>query len=327
MLGSGDLTSGPAIQRLVRARPASISPIDEIGAWMQDGAARNASAFARTRRKAMLELYTSSKRNGIYLGRDSAGEEEMSSDYPIHSPCFSILGMSTEEAFFKGISEENLSDGYLNRLTMIHIPPVEERRRRMEAPEMPHELKIAFDAAFEAWSIRDPIGRRWFAKPELRPAFHVVPWADGAEAAYDNVWDRQQAFIKADPGSEGVIRRAAEQALKLAMIRAVSRDFKTPAITVEDVEFGAAIAFKSVNMLLDGIKRYMSGSDFEDACKAMLRHVEAAGAKGLTAVKLRRRSGVSKLKPNDFRDAVKHLTEMGDWRPVKENRGYRYFSL
>ena len=114
MLGSGDLTSGPAIQRLVRARPASISPIDEIGAWMQDGAARNASAFARTRRKAMLELYTSSKRNGIYLGRDSAGEEEMSSDYPIHSPCFSILGMSTEEAFFKGISEENLSDGYLN---------------------------------------------------------------------------------------------------------------------------------------------------------------------------------------------------------------------
>ena len=327
MLGAGDLTSGPAIQRLVRARAASISPIDEIGAWMQDGAVRNAAAFARTRRKALLELYTISKRGGIYLGRDSAGEKDMSSDTPIHSPCFSILGMSTEKAFFNGLTEENLSDGYLNRLTMIYIPPVEERRRRMEAPEMPHSLKMAFSDAFEKWSVKGSVARGAFEASAIAPRFHVVPYADGAEAACDNVWDRQQALIKADPGSEGVIRRAAEQALKLAMIRAVSRDFAAPAITVEDVAFGEAIVFKSIEMLLDGIKRYMSGSDFEEACKAMLHHVEAAGAKGLTAVKLRRRSGVSKLRPKEFDEAAKHLTDMGDWRPVKENRGVRYFSI
>ena len=285
MLGSGDLTSGPAIQRLVRARPASISPIDEIGAWMQDGSGRNAAAFARTRRKAMLELYTSSRRGSTYLGRDSAGEKDMSSDTPIHSPCFSILGMSTEEAFFKGLTEENLSDGTLNRLTVIHIPPVEERRRRMEAPEMPQDLKMAFDAAFEAWSIRDPIGRTGFARPEVKPVFHVVPYAGAAaEAAFDSVWHQQQALIKDDRNNENLYKRMAEQTLKLAMIRAVSRDFANPAVTVEDVAFGKAIVWTSTKMLREGLKRYMSGSDFEDACKTMLRHVEDAGQGGLPRI-------------------------------------------
>jgi hypothetical protein len=37
LLGSGDVSSDAAIERLVRQRPACLLPMDEIGSWLQEG--------------------------------------------------------------------------------------------------------------------------------------------------------------------------------------------------------------------------------------------------------------------------------------------------
>ena len=48
--------------------------------------------------------------------------------------------------------------------------------------------------------------------------------------------------------------------MKLALIRSVLRDFKTPAVTADDVKFGAAFAWSSAKMLRDGLRAYMASA-------------------------------------------------------------------
>lgn len=190
----------------------------------------------------------------------------------------------------------------------------------------PDDLKDAFSDALLAWPCPDR-RREGYRNPGLIPFTYKVPYAEGAEEAAARVWRWQASIIEADEGQAGIVGRAYEQTLKFAMIRAVSRDFAAPAITVDDIAFGEAIAMTSIRMMRAALKTYLHGSDFEAACKAMLRHVRAAGAEGLTEIKLKRRSGVSKLKPKEFGEASRHLSNMGDWRPVESNRGVRYFSI
>jgi hypothetical protein len=327
MLGAGDLSSDAAIERIVRFKPGSVSPMDEIGAWLQEGAGRNSPQYAKNRRKTLLELYGNSKVGGIYLGKDKAGSETLSSSEPIFSPCFSIAGVSTQDLFFKGLTEENTVDGFLNRLTVIEIKKGGVRNRKMsQKAGIPSYLKEAYDAAFEAWPC-PPAHRKSYRGALMDPFLYPVPWADeAAEKRWDAVWDWQERMIEEATHTAGLVKRTAEQTIKLAMIRAVSRDFAAPAITVEDVKFGEAIVFKSVTELKEGMRRYMSGSEFEDNCKTLLRAVEGF-PKGLTETELTRRAGVSKIDSRRLKEAIDWLSKTGRWRPIKKKRGFRYMSL
>ena len=37
LLGSGDITSDRGFEKLVRRKPACLLPMDEIGAWLEEG--------------------------------------------------------------------------------------------------------------------------------------------------------------------------------------------------------------------------------------------------------------------------------------------------
>ena len=303
--------------------------MDEVGAWLQEGSGRNAPQYAKNRTKSLLELFTNANENGVWLGKDKAGSEGLSSSEPIYMPCMSILGMSTEATFFNGLVEGNTADGLLNRMTFMHIPPVKAGRPRVGIDtSVPQGVRAAYMAALEAWPA-SKLSKAAVNIATSKPWVVKVPFADddAREEAW-LVWDEQEAMVEADRELGGVAKRAFEQTLKLALIRAVSRDFVTPAVTVDDVKFGAAVAWTSTKHLRAGLRAYMAGSEFEGNCKAMLRAVEAAGPEGIAEYRLRTRAGVSKLRPRDFDEVVKHLTATGRWRVEKpSNRGARYHPL
>jgi hypothetical protein len=327
LLGSGSISSDAAFEKLIRQRPAVLLPMDEIGAWLTEGSSRYAAQYIKNRTKSLLELYTSSKERGIYLGKDTAGTEELSSDKPIHMPCVSILGMSTPTTYFAGLTDGNAADGLIGRMTVMLIPPVAPQDPNWnQDTAIPDSLRDAYLDALSAWPVKGKLAQ--ITNPLMAPTVYRVPFADNAaEEAYKATWKEQWALIAADPSLESSVGRAAEQTLKLAMIRAVSRDFATPAVTADDVEYGRAFAWGSARMMRDGRAAYLAGSEFEANCKAVLRVIKAAGAGGITGHDLRSRSGVSKLTPREFDEVCKHLTVMGLWRAVKSNRGSRYHPL
>jgi len=331
-MGGDDLVSDAVIERTVREQPACVCPMDEVGAWLQEATRRGAAAHVAGRRKMLLKLYSQSSEGGIFLGRDRAGSEVLSSKEPVISPCFSIFGVSTESLFFKGITEENTTDGFLNRLTVMRIPEIEEPD---ELPEIernvPLALRNALDDAFDAWPVKGDLARGGYRHSGFGPVMHTVPFAnDGAKDAFTSVRRAQKAMVKADPENRGIYARRGEQALKIAMIRAVSRDFARPSIAAEDIRWADAIVERSCNLLASGIREHMSGSEFESSWKLLLKHVNEAGPKGLTATKLQVRPGVGKIKPRDFKEAIDYLTNTGRWEQVKhpKRKGqFRYVAL
>jgi hypothetical protein len=336
MLGAGDYTSDSAMERKVREKPSCVSPMDEIGAWLMGGSAKNSPMWAKDRRKTLLQLYANSQVGGVYMGKDRAVGESQSSNEPMISPCFSLFGVSTPELFFKGITDENAVDGFLNRLTLVHIPPTGAvpNWKTPRKAGIPMNLKDAYNDALLAWpcpSAQKPSYRKSTADPFL---YHV-PYADSeAEERLISVWQWQEDTIResetsSDPKkpTAGLVRRTVEQTLKLALIRAVSRDFARPEVTVDDINFGNAIVNSSINMLNDGMHDYKSGSEFEDHHKTLLRRVNEAGDKGLTNKALRCRAGVSKINTRDYDAAVKYLTDTGGWEARKAKNGVRYVSL
>ena len=262
------------------------------------------------------------------MGKDRAGDDVLSSDSPIYMPCLSIFGVSTPEEFFKGLAEQNLRDGLLNRLTVVSIPPCEPLDEFLPKAKVPQLLLNAYSDALGDWRPSGkPISERQYLNATMHPILQEVEYVDwGAKDRAKQVWRWQQDYIRDIPSSDGFIRRAYEQALKLAMIRAVSRDFSSPAITVDDIDFGAAIVESSAEKLSNGMKDFMHGSEFEENCKLLMRHVDAS-PEGLTETQLTHRAGVSKIEPRKLKEALAYLSDTGRWERRKTGkRGVRYFS-
>lgn len=331
LLGSGDITSDRGFEKLVRRKPACLLPMDEIGSWLEEGSGRGAPPHAKARRKALLTLYTKSKENSVFLGKDDAGPDAQGSDNPVYMPCVSILGVSTLTTFFNGLKEENTSDGLVARLTVVLVPPGEgdlsEPNYELDT-SVPIELQQAYTAALEAWPVKGSLAALNAKNPLARPALHKVPFADdAARQAFGAVRLRERTIAVADPSLEGSVGRAAEQTLKLAMIRAVSRNFATPVITAQDLAYGSSLVWVSARMMREGMTDYLAGSDFENRCKTILRVLKDAGAEGIAAYKLRRRAVVRAMEPRHYEEAVKFLTNYKHWQVVKGKTGERYVTL
>ena len=326
-MGSGDIASDSVIEKRLRTRPSCIFALDEVGVLMQQNSSKGAATHISGRKKTLLELYSRGKIGGIWAGKDRAGDDVLSSDCPLYMPCLSIFGVSTPEEFFKGVTEQNLRDGLLNRLTVIHVPPCEKRKKFLALVDVPRSLLNAYDKALEDWR---PDGKplpRSYINATLKPILQRVDFANQeAGDRADRVWEWQEDYIRDLPGSDGYIRRGYEQALKIAMIRAVSSNYANPSITVEDIDFADAIVSKSVENLHKGMKDFMYGSEFEENYKLLLRHVDAS-PEGLTETQLTHRAGVGKIETRKLKEALTYLSDTGRWEKRKTGkRGVRYFS-
>jgi hypothetical protein len=156
----------------------------------------------------------------------------------------------------------------------------------------------------------------------------LVDWeTEAVRDRYEKFDDWQWATVQDTPTAQAYMSRASEQAMKLALVRAVSRDAVAPRITMDDWEFGQAFVTKSIEMMDVASKRYMAGSDFEDLYKRMLEYCRVAGDVGLKPSELRRKPGMSKIEPRRYNDAIQFLStnQMWDVRQTGK-KGCRYFT-
>ena len=326
--GSGDIASDSVVEKRLRSKPSCIFSLDEIGTILQDNSRKGAATHISGRKKTLLELYTLSNIGDSWLGKDRAGDDVLSSDSPIYMPCLSIFGVSTPEEFFKGITDQNRRDGLLNRLTVVSIPPCEPLEEFLPKAKVPQSLLNAYTDALADWRpIGTPLSERQYLQAGVEPLLQYVEYANPeAKARAKRVWEWQQDYIRDIPDADGYIRRGYEQVLKIAMIRAVSSDFSSPSITVEDIDFADAIVSNSVERLSKGMDDFMHGSEFEENYKLLLRHVDSS-PDGLTETQLTHRAGVGKIEPRKLKDALSYLSDTGRWERRKTGkRGVRYFS-
>jgi len=323
LIGPGEVTSGSAIEKIVRRRPVFLMPWDEMGVVLQSVTGRGSSSWAQTIRKVLLEIF--SKSNGMWSGKEHADPTRDSSAEPVFSPTVSLMGMSTPTTFYKGITEESLTDGFVARLVVLEPTLRPDRHKAPAILITPTSLIGAIKESRDRFPVTSENMPKNWKNPHIRPALLAVPWADEeAERRWTKIEDWQIEEIGDNGASEGIIGRTAEHTIKLATIRALSRDSAKPAVTVEDVEWGHAIVQASIVSINRGVDEYMAGSQFEELCKAILSALRQSKDGSLAQSTLVRKRGVSKADDRMVEQAIKRLVLSGEIeRPTIEGKGVK----
>lgn len=325
LIGPGEVTSGSAIERVVRRSPAFVMPWDEVGVVLQSVTGRGASSWAQSIRKVLLELYGLS--TGVWTGKEHADPKREAAT-PVHNPTVSLLGMTTPTTFYKGLTEESLADGFVARLTVIEATHRPDRHSApaiaITPPSLIASLKQAADVIKRAASGNIAA----IADPSLKPSLTAVPWAsDAAERRWLDIEDWQLDEIDDGRAMDGVIGRAAEHTVKFATLRALSRDGAQAKVTVADIEWGYSIVQRSLDSVERGIRDHMAGSAFEELTKAILAALRRSPDGSLTQSALLRAKGVSKAEPRLVTVATERLEQVGDIIVTRSNGGGKCLHL
>lgn len=309
LIGPGEVTSASAIEKELRKKPAMLMLWDEFGEVMQSVNAGGSGNWTATIRKLMLEVF--SKATSVWRGKEHASRETTAE--PVYAPSLSIMGMSTPTTFYGGLSEANLTDGFIARLIFVS-PKTRPGRCNPSDDGLSTPTSLLRAVADAEARFRWPDGfnaKGVWREAGSRPQFLRVGWANqAAETAWLAIEDWQDAEIERDESRDGIVGRTAEHVVKLATLRALSINPAAPAVSVDDIAWARALVMASIDAVDSGVLQHMSGSQFEAVCKAIIAALRDNGGEMYRAALLRRR-GVSKADERTFEGAIKRLQESG----------------
>ncbi|WP_457578943.1 DUF3987 domain-containing protein [Ensifer adhaerens] len=307
---NGDPTSYAAIERMLRKNSSTVVVMDEFGVTLQDINAKRTNAASASIRKFLLAIYDQA--DSVFHGRQYASDETKKDDSPIDGPALTVLGMTTPTTLYAGLSDASLNDGFLSRFIFIEgtgpseiKPPTLNRKAQMPTSLVAALKKAQTDLpktkGFGAKKLMIP-----FVGGEGGDAYRL--WTQVFLWQHDRGWDEREHHING---------RAAENTIRLASIRAVSRDPSAPQITEEDVAWGWAIVHRSIQIVTEGVNRHMSGSTAEALRKAIVRALEVAKDNTLPWSFLLQREGVSSAESDEVSKALQWLIDTGKVATLK----------
>lgn len=316
VVSNSDPTSFAAFERILRRNSSVVAVMDEFGLTLQGVNSKKQDPAASSIRKFLLSVYDQA--DGVFDGKAYASADTKKDDTPIIGPALTVLSMTTAETLYKGVSKESVSDGFLNRFVFVEssLHPDGVKPPDLSADSSPpasivHDLQKAV-TSFPV-KVEMP-GRSAKVK-------HRVPFDDGIGSAAHRAWE--EVFLwqhsRAWDDTESKIRgRAAENTIRLATLRAISRNPWRPFVTVEDVQWGWAIVFKSISIMEAGVKN-MAGSEQEELRNAILAALGKAKNGVLYRSRLMRLADIKHATMSDYTSAMAWLYASGDVIDISED--------
>lgn len=304
LCGPETVNSAAAVASALKGSSIQLMLLDEAGYLFRAAANPNATHMANLV-PTLLKLFTSS---GELTNVASYNDQKHNVD--IDQPNLSIYATSTPDAFWEHITWGNVSDGLIGRMLLFPGRGYQSYRPT-KATDLPQDM---IDAAKWWWT--------WFPGDQtdhmLSPAPKTLPRTPEAQERVDRyAVDISERRIKEDSAHAAIWSRAAEKANKLALIHCASRCIKTEpqAIELADVNWAIKVVNWLTRRLISECQKYVSRNQQEQAGKAVLRLLEAAGPKGLTTTELSTK--LTWLKRRDRSELLADLIDQGKIRQAK----------
>lgn len=227
------------VKYLANTSQSFVSVLGEFGLTMQQMAAPKAPAHLVGLRQILLDLYAKSGRNGEL--RPSIYSDREKNTATVQAPAFSIIGESTPESFYEGISERFIADGLMPRFTSIEYrgerPPLQEDRLEAPSPYLAERLATICNHCLNLNQRGQPVEVQLF---------------DEARAMFDEFDTQCDAHINGAKNevTRHLWNRAHLKALKLAALVAVGCNEYMPTITPEFALWAMQIEKANVRNLL-----------------------------------------------------------------------------
>jgi hypothetical protein len=259
-IGPASIASGPALLKYIaNTSPCFLSVIGEVGLLLQQLASPKAPAHQVELRKVILDLYGKSGRNSEL--RPSIYSEKEKSTATVQSPAFSIVGESTPESFYGGLSERLVADGLLPRFTLIEYRgdrvPLQEQRSDAPSPELQARLAELCAYVHQRMQKRETVNvtsddtaRVLFADFEVACTAKVNEANRAGNVVAANLWTR-----------------AHMKAMKLAALVAVGVNAYSPIITPDHAMWAIRIEEVTARNLMCRFENGEVGDQTDDGAR------------------------------------------------------------
>lgn len=282
----GKIVSATGIGSALEKSPSLFVPIDEMGKLLT--AMANPRGVMREVPAALLSLYSESQ--GSTSGGMYANTKERETKIVYH-PCLTIFGVSTPATFWESLTSAAIVDGFLPRMLLLideadePYPKIDLTRSIWPDSLVKHVATIR-EAALASGHKVFPMGDG--AMTPCRP--YTVPYADDSakQAWFDMRVKEFELRKQSNTMRHAFSNRLAENATKLALIRAIDRDPHAPVLTAEDYAFGELLSWRSIVTFDKQIGDNLTDSDYHAKLKRVEAAIARSGSEGATATQIGR---------------------------------------
>ncbi len=230
----------------------------------------------------MTELFTAA--STIFLGAEYANRDGRNERRDINQPCLCVYGTTTPLHFWGALQSANLADGSLARFIVLQTDedyPDEQDGTgiRRSPPELVEALQT-----IAAGGGRRPAGNLANLTSSLATGVdpQTVPRSPRRRGCSPPLSSAITEELRQARGTHAtsILARIAENAAKVALVRAVSADPVGPVIRAVDADWAIELVRWSARRTLLEVERHVADNQIEANHKRLLAAVRAAGVAG-----------------------------------------------
>ena len=273
--GGEDIKSGSGLMTALWRHPCMLFQIDEFGDWLNDVIGPKAASHKKEIAQRLKTLYSSA---GTFVaGAEYADQSKIGKPREdIQQPNACVYGTTTPGQFWRAIADASMEDGFLARFLIFVSPDSYPDRRKPTYSQPPHDLIAAFKQIADGPDDGNLAGVM-VAGVAFDPL--IVEMTPDAEVVDEAMWNYQLDRQRTHTGTQqrAITARLAENATKLALIRAVSRDSISPRIMGADMAWGRLLAEHCIDTLLREADENIADSPFARNMQAALKIIRKHG--------------------------------------------------
>lgn len=238
-IGPGVFASGQALIRALDDRQCFVSVLGEFGLTLQNICSPTADSTLRTLKKVLLDVYGKS---GFHkMLHPSAYSDKEKNTRLIQAPNVTLIGESTPEAFYDGLSQAHIAEGLIPRFTIVEYTG--PRPPRNTNPFFPPDEEL-LNRLCEFVTIALTTSSNNTCAP-----IQIDSKAERVLNDFDVHCDMQINKEGADVSSH-LWNRGHLKALKLSGLIAAGCDPHNPIIRVEHVDFTLAVIRRDIETMI-----------------------------------------------------------------------------
>jgi hypothetical protein len=277
-LGGEDLASSAGLLSSLQIHPARLFQVDEFGQFLKLVLAPRAPFHKAAIWSELTKLYTSAAEP--YIGTEYADQGKRPR-VTIEQPCACLWGVTVPTPFWSALEGGALADGSMARfLVFLTDEDYPERNETPADADPPSSLVQALKdiaAGVPGHNAGGNLAGIMEASAKIVP--YTVRLSPGADAAMLRLRRQATEQLRAHRGTfaTALYGRYAENAAKLAMLAAISRNPAAPVTEACDVAWAGHLVEHCIGTLLREAERRVSDNDTEAKHKRVLGIIRAAG--------------------------------------------------
>jgi len=269
-----EIASDSSITTYISKTPSQIFLLDEIGRFLKTTTQASKSPHLFNIVTSFLKLYSSS--NSVFHGKIYADDKKQ---VRVENPNLCIYGTTVPESLYKGLTIENITDGFLSRMLIFESespdPPKKPRRNLTKRP--PVELLEKITKTHNKKTIHIPEGN---IDNQVNVYPQTVDISDDAVSIledFDTYVREMRDKMRLENRVDTIYNRTSQIAEQIALILAGGIDIDYPKITDREMIYAINLTKHLADCMLYITENFIADNDYHHSVKNMLQLIRKSG--------------------------------------------------